>query len=80
MRLFLYLGIGSLLILGVSFACVNATPIDLNLFLGTFRVSLPVLLVIVLSLGMILGACLPLSKYMRLKIENRKLKKKIFQS
>lgn len=66
-----------LMIIGVSFAVLNASMIDLNLYIIKFSLPLPLLLTLVLGLGLIIGFFLGLYKYWRLKFSFNKIKNQL---
>ena len=63
-----------IVIIGISFACLNAQPATINFYLE--KMSLPLSLIIVLSLGggCLLGLFAGIGVYLRLKKQNAKLK------
>lgn len=63
-----------LIILGVSFALLNATPVKVNFYVTHFTISISVLMTLMLGVGLVLGLILFLGRYWRLKAEHRKIK------
>ena len=63
-----------LIVLGVSFAVLNATAVPVNFYLTTVTMPISVLMTIMMGVGIILGLFLFLVRYWRLKGENRKIK------
>ncbi len=63
-----------LIVLGVSFAVLNAKSVYLNLYVVSFHLPVSLLVTIVLGLGILVGALLFLLKYWRLRIELRSVK------
>ena len=77
MRIFSYIVILVLLLIGISFAALNATPVTLNYYFNTLDVSLSLLLVFSLGIGIILGFFASIPSLYSLKRENSSLKKSI---
>ena len=77
MRILNYLLIFLLVLFGISFACLNAELVKINLYIGTFSMPLSLLLILILGLGLILGMLIMLFKFIRLKRENSKLKSRV---
>ena len=57
-----------LILLGITFAILNATPVSLNYYIGISEISLSLLLVLVLLLGIVLGILSMLLTVMKLTI------------
>jgi len=66
-----------LILVGVSFAALNADSVQVNLYFKTLSMPISVLITIMLGLGVILGFLLFLGKYCRLKAEHRNIKNKL---
>lgn len=66
-----------LILVGVSFAVLNASPVSINLYFTTFKLPISVLMTITLGIGVLIGAFLLLTKYWRLKIEHHKIKSQL---
>ncbi|MFT3742053.1 MAG: LapA family protein [Gammaproteobacteria bacterium] len=79
LRLISYLIILVIVILGVSFAITNDTPVTLKYYLGTATLPLSLLLVYTLGLGIILGFVANLWPYFKLRNQNRQLKNQLKQ-
>lgn len=77
MRFLFTIFIVLIILLGVTFACLNAEPVSLNFYFGTRSLPLSMLLVLTLGLGLILGVLLFSLSYLRLKAKNIRLKSKI---
>lgn len=74
--------IGSLLLVilvlvGLSFAVLNAQVVSLNYYLGTLDVPLSMALVSALALGALLGALVSLALLMGMKRQLRQLRRKV---
>ncbi len=77
MRIFMIIFYLCLIVLGVSFAALNASLIQLNLYVTTWTLPVSVLMIAMLGLGMIFGALLGVGRYWRLKAECHKLKNQL---
>ena len=66
-----------LVLVGVSFAGLNASSVQLNVYFTTFHMPLSVLIVLTLGLGVCLGFILFLGRYWRLKAEHRRIKNQL---
>ncbi len=66
-----------LILVGVSFAALNADSVQVNFYFKTVNMPISVLITIVLGMGVILGFILFLGKYWRLKSEFRSIKNKL---
>lgn len=64
------------MVLGVSFSILNATPVTLNYYIGTSSLPLSLLLVFVLALGFFLGALVLGFYFVKEKSQVRRLRKK----
>lgn len=66
-----------IVLVGVSFACLNAQDVAINLYLTQLKLPLSLLLVLVLGLGMLVGYLIIGFKVLRLKRENSRLRGKV---
>ena len=66
-----------LIILGVSFAALNASPIEVNFYITTMTLPVSLLIILVLGVGIIVGFTILLFRFLRLTAENRKLKSQL---
>ena len=66
-----------LIIFGVSFAGLNSSSVPVNVYFATFHVPISVLIVLTLTLGVVIGFILFLSRYWRLKAEHRRIKNQL---
>lgn len=73
MRISLIICYVLLVLLGVSFAALNAASVQVNLYVTKVTLPISVLMIITLGLGVFLGFCLFLGRYWRLKAEHRKI-------
>lgn len=62
-----------LVIIGVSFAALNAASVSVNLYITNITLPLSVLMVAMLGVGVCVGYCMFLYRYWRLKAEHRKI-------
>ncbi len=77
MRIFSYIILFIILILGLTFAALNATPVAFDYYVGNRNISLSLLLVYTLGVGIILGAIAALGPIFRLKRQNMRLKGRV---
>jgi putative membrane protein len=73
MRILSFLIFLVILFLGISFAVLNAQQVIINYYLGTSKLPLSLLLVLVLGIGALVGWITGLLVWLRLKAENLKL-------
>ncbi len=66
-----------LIIVGISFAGLNASTLQINFYFKTLSMPISVLIILMLALGALLGMILFLRPYWRLKTEHRKLKNQL---
>lgn len=66
-----------LILVGISFAALNASSVHVNFYLTTLKMPISVLMTLMLGVGMFLGFCLFLFRYWRLKGEYRKIKNQL---
>lgn len=62
-----------LILIGVSFAALNATSVSVNLYVTNITLPISVLMVCMLALGMVMGFLMFLYRYWRLKAEHRRI-------
>lgn len=77
MRFFMVIFYLLLVLLGASFAALNAESVSLHLYFTSFKLPLALLLALMLGLGLILGMGLFLLRYWHLKLECLKVKKQL---
>lgn len=77
MRLFMLLFYLILIILAVSFAALNASDVQVNLYLIKLTMPVSVLMTIVFGIGVFIGCILFIARYWRLKAECRKLRNQL---
>jgi putative membrane protein len=77
MRVFSYIILLLIMILGLTFATLNSTPVLFNYYLGTKQIALSLLLVFSFGIGIVLGIIFTLFPVLKLKNANRRLRAKI---
>ena len=77
MRIFFYILLIIVVLLGITFAALNAESVTLHYYFGTRQIPLSFLLVFSLVFGILLGWLLHLAMLFRLKREIFALKKKL---
>lgn len=77
LRLVGYLIVFVLVVLGLSFAVLNAQPVTLNYYLGTYPVPLSLALVSSLALGALLGVFVSLAMLVGTKRRLAQLQRKV---
>ncbi len=66
-----------LILVGVSFAGLNAKSVQINAYFTTFHMPISVLIVLTLGIGVFMGLILFMSRYWRLKAEHRRIKNQL---
>ncbi|MBI2786303.1 MAG: LapA family protein [Legionella longbeachae] len=66
-----------LIIIGVSFAALNATSVNVNFYFKTISMPVSVLMTIMLGIGMLLGFILFIVRYWRLKAACHKIRSQL---
>ena len=79
MRYIAYIFWFIVIILGVLFATLNSNSVAINFYIKSFNVYLPLLLLIELAIGALLGMLAVLPALIRVKAGNRKLKQRAKQ-
>lgn len=77
MRLIYNIFLLFLVLIGLSFASLNAQTIHFNYYFGEINIQLSLLLVLVLAIGILIGIGASLVSWVILKHENFKLKIKL---
>ncbi len=77
MRLVMILVYLLLILVGVSFAALNASSVGINLYFKIITMPISVLMIVMLGIGLLLGFLLFLFRYWRLKIELIKVKSQL---
>jgi lipopolysaccharide assembly protein A len=76
-RIFSYIFLIIVVLLGVTFATLNAESVNINYWLGHRTMPLSLLLVIVLAIGSFLGIIVGLWILIKTKLKNYHLKQKL---
>ncbi len=66
-----------LVAMGISFAALNASSVQVNFYFTTLKLPISFLMLFMIGVGIIFGFLLFLSKYWRLKGESRKVKNQL---
>ncbi len=77
MRILMLITYILLIIIGVSFAALNASAVVVNFYFKTVAMPISVLMTIMLGAGIFIGFILFVSRYWRLKIECHKIKNQL---
>lgn len=79
MRIISYIIAIILILFGLSFALLNASPVKLNYYVGSIDISLSLLLVLTVGLGILIGFIVALGRILKLKNKNYQLKSRLKQ-
>ncbi|MDP3562675.1 MAG: LapA family protein [Legionellaceae bacterium] len=66
-----------LILIGISFAALNATSVQVNFYFTTLNMPISVFMVTMLGSGVLIGFILFMYRYWRLKVEHRKIKNQL---
>jgi putative membrane protein len=77
LRLFGYLLLVILIVLGLSFAVLNAEPVSLNYYFGSSDVPLSMIVVLSLAAGALIGLLVSMGTILRLRQQRAKLRKQL---
>lgn len=77
MRVFSYIVLLLIMVLGLIFAILNSGQVPFNYYIGVKQISLSLLLVLTLGIGIIIGFIFTLISVIKQKKENYKLKSRI---
>ena len=77
MRIFNYILLVIILIVGVSFAGLNSGSVSINYYVGVWKLPLSLLIVISFAIGCLMGLLAGTTLYLRLKSQNFQLKNRI---
>lgn len=69
-----------LIVLGLSFAVLNAQLVSLNYYLGYREIPLSIIVVLSLAAGAVIGALVSMGVILRLKHQASQLRKKLRQA
>lgn len=64
-------------LIGITFACLNATPVEINYYVGAHYIPLSLLLAFSLAIGACVGFIIGLSMYCRVRCKYRHLQKRL---
>ena len=79
MRYIIYIFWIIIVLIGITFASLNSQKLAINYYVNTATVHLPVLLLIALVIGALLGVIAMLPSVVRSKGSNRRLKQRVKQ-
>lgn len=79
MRIFSTIFIAAIILVGITFAILNSSPVILNYYFGTQKISLSLLLALTLGIGVVCGLILFIPTFFKLKKRNYKLKHQVKQ-
>ena len=74
MRIIMMLFYLVLILMGVSFAALNASSVKINYYFFTMRMPVSILMTLMLGIGIVFGFLLLLTRYLKLQKEQRRLK------
>lgn len=77
MRILIWLFYLILILLGISFAALNAGTVELNFYIKTMTIPIAILMAMMLGIGLFLGCLFSLCRYWRLKLECNKIKNQL---
>lgn len=77
MQIIRYFFIVLILFLGVSFACLNAEMVNVDLYFTVYHLPLSLLLVLILGLGILVGFFAFEFKYLSLYSKNKQLQNQL---
>jgi lipopolysaccharide assembly protein A len=66
-----------LILIGVSFAALNASSVQVNMYVTTLVMPISVLMAFMLGVGILIGMLLFIFRYWRLKVECLKIKNQL---
>ena len=74
MRILSYLVLLIIMLIGLTFAALNSTPVVFSYYLGTKTITLSLLLVFTFGAGIFLGLLVSILSWIRIKGDNFRLK------
>lgn len=74
MRILSYLILLIIMLVGLTFAALNSTPVTFNYYLGSKIITLSLLLVFTFGAGIFLGLLVSILSWIRIKGDNFRLK------
>lgn len=66
-----------MMLIGLTFAALNSTPVWFNYYLGTTSIALSLLLVMVFGVGILVGLISSFLPWLGVKCENSRLKARL---
>lgn len=66
-----------LIILGISFAALNAKSVQVNLYVTTLTLPVSLLMAVMLGFGLLIGCIVFLFKFWQFKLETSKIQKQL---
>ncbi|MBA2655088.1 MAG: LapA family protein [Gammaproteobacteria bacterium] len=79
MRILSYIVAIILVIFGLTFALLNASPVQLNYYIGTTSLSLSLLLILTVGLGIVIGLIACIGPILKQKRKNYHLRQRVKQ-
>ncbi len=73
-RITLYL---VLILLAITFAALNASSVEVNLYVTNMTLPLSVLIVIMIAIGVLIGVLISLPKFWKCKLDSMKTKNQL---
>ncbi len=77
MRIISFIIVALIIIIGFTFACLNAEPVAINYYLGSDQLPLSLLLAIAVLIGGLFGLLVGMKKNFRLKHKNFRLQQSL---
>lgn len=77
MKIFGYLVFLLIILIGISFAIMNSSPVAVNYYVGIKQLPLSLLLMFTFGIGLIIGFLILLVSLIRLRTNLRRAKKKL---
>lgn len=77
MRIMSFLFLLIIVLIGVTFATLNADMVTVHYYLGSYTMPLSLLLVLVLALGSVLGMLVVFWLLLKVKIKNYRLRQRL---
>lgn len=77
MRILSYIFLLLIILLGITFATLNSTPVSINYYIGHRTLPLSLLLVFVFAIGCVLGMLVTGILLIKAKMQNHRLRKKL---
>jgi lipopolysaccharide assembly protein A len=76
-KIFSYIIVLLIIVLGITFAILNAPPVTVHYYVGVKQMPLSLLLVISFGAGLLISFLVMMLAVIRLKTERRRLRKKL---